>query len=88
MSETKFGPGKAYGSPDSILVDEAEFGEWQPIATAPKDFTPILTAGAEGWIQIARWHCDDGNPGEEGWWSEGEAVLEPTHWMPLPEPPK
>jgi hypothetical protein len=75
--------------------------EWQPIGVAPKDFTKILTYNGNGGgyngsggdgegvgdIAVAqydniasRWylpHCCD-----------GVSYNEPTHWMPLPEPPE
>lgn len=54
--------------------------EWQPIATAPKDGRDVLVFD-DGAITIASWFMDL-------WWDHGEMVPEPTHWMPLPEPPK
>lgn len=62
--------------------------EWQPIETAPQDGTEVLLHCAEGDINVAYW---DGT-----WWAdtiEGGDVTrrgsgEPTHWMPLPEPPQ
>jgi len=66
---------------------------WQPIDTAPTDRTPILgynieskemtvisRDSSEEWsdywsIEVAGQYCDS-------------AEFEPTHWMPLPEPPK
>ncbi len=67
--------------------------EWQPIATAPKDGTRILTWGCL--------HDDSGiDMGESprveltkfsdvyhSWVSEEIGSHEPTHWMPLPKPP-
>lgn len=70
--------------------------EWQPIETAPKDGSPILTFSGErcgccppktAGIGHAYW--DEG-----GFWSSGripggKLALKhrPTHWMPLPSPP-
>ena len=68
--------------------------EWQPIETAPRDGKPIL-----GWCKweeaaaVVYWHA--AYRGSERWWNllvcgshaeDGEWT--PTHWMPLPEPPK
>lgn len=63
--------------------------EWQPIETAPKDGTKILSFEddefAVVWWQLDRW-------GKEGQWSvtasRGGWYLSPTHWMPLPNPPE
>ena len=56
---------------------------WQPIATAPKDKIRILVYEKHySDISIAYW-------ASEGYWLclvEGQKI-EPTHWMPLPEPP-
>lgn len=72
---------------------------WQPIETAPRDGTPILVY-SPGHDQsdptniiVAKFEDYEG----ETWWAFCENVLadiagqvdpEPTHWMPLPEPPK
>jgi hypothetical protein len=75
--------------------------EWQPIETAPKDGTEILlftTYLADEYydetfstVQIGSW--DFGHDTVEAIWRRpaGWACVkigEPTHWMPLPEPPK
>lgn len=64
--------------------------EWQPIETAPLDGTVVLTFTPSRNPQIAtmfwanpgtiqnKWCCEDGS-----WYVKG-----PTHWMPLPDPPR
>lgn len=67
--------------------------EWQPIETAPKDETPVLVY-AESGMFVVRWLNRQNY--NEGWWHIDDnrygpfAVRGPlpTHWMPLPEPPK
>ena len=66
---------------------------WQPIETAPRDGTPILTFSDECGALEAFLVC---------WWSEAKAekcgfgwcaykvnhMLSPDFWMPLPPAPK
>lgn len=73
---------------------------WQPIETAPKDFTPVLLwwnapIGRPS-VVLARWCCrthvhlsrPHACPTEPdcamGWDSYAGEM---THWMPLPDPP-
>jgi len=70
--------------------------EWQPIKTAPMNGTEILIADRERvvkaeWAEISRgtwaWIVGylqdfDGSPKTPLY-----IEIEPTHWMPLPEPP-
>lgn len=57
--------------------------EWQPIETAPKDGTQILLGKVGGSMIVGFWNgyaWDDGDFDSNVSW--------PSHWMPLPEPPK
>jgi uncharacterized protein DUF551 len=67
--------------------------EWQPIETAPIDGTDILVCmthnlSADEWETI-QW-VDYQIPG--AYWpvfsNRVDIPFPPTHWMPLPEPPK
>lgn len=73
--------------------------EWKPIETAPKDGTRILVLTMYGDIECADWYVfttpryegvkDDLYRRVEDKTSEGwNCSSSPTHWMPLPEPPK
>lgn len=62
--------------------------EWQPIDTAPKDGTGFLAASPD-FISEGNWHIST------CWWLWGEQKYQmcssqviPTHWQPLPPPPK
>ena len=57
-------------------------GEWQPIETAPKDGSFILLATPKGRIADGSWSL------VYKVWSWPYVMVEPTHWMPLPTPPK
>jgi hypothetical protein len=69
---------------------------WQPIETAPKDGTRVLIYGywdgelsdldEEPEVWKARFSLGT-------WWVDSDQyyvarVVNPTHWMPLPKPPK
>lgn len=63
--------------------------EWQDISTAPKDGTRVLltdglnTASVGFWRRTyEEWHPNEMT--EINWWR----MQPPTHWMPLPKPPK
>lgn len=72
---------------------------WQPIETAPKDGTIVLTAHkTKDGIRVvpAQWRASRLHASLTlfGWhlcqWSDLniEHSLSPTHWMPLPAPPR
>lgn len=65
--------------------------EWQPIETAPKgeitDYRDqvVLVWARDEWMRVAvfdanAWYLVEGQG--------GALMFDPTHWMPLPEPPK
>lgn len=60
---------------------------WRDISTAPKDGTRILLTAPYGdvpgnWIGVGAFYC-------AAWRDDRTYVLfGPTHWMPLPPPPK
>lgn len=66
--------------------DEAR-ARWQPIATAPKDADVLLlyldgSGVLPGYWEGKRWlACETSGLTGGGWHTE------PTHWMPLPDPP-
>lgn len=58
---------------------------WQPIDSAPKDGSAILSIVGDK-IPVVCWWCKGDY--YSGWW-RGDAGyrIYPTHWMPLPDPP-
>lgn len=78
--------------------------EWQTIETAPKDGTWILVYGENygdedgprfsviKWVTniVGVWEYIDSTTRKlvEKDWSDWSDTFAPTHWMPMPEPPK
>jgi hypothetical protein len=78
--------------------------DWQPIETAPKDGTPIDVWLGNAEQSDIDFYCNDGTKRSTGWsFRHGQfrpaavgvpsldritVFVEPTHWMPLPEPPR
>jgi hypothetical protein len=66
--------------------------DWQPIETAPKVMSGTRYLGwcpGHGGVCFISW-IEDGylsGPGDH-WISGGAIQVEPTHWMPLPNPPE
>jgi len=56
--------------------------DWQPIDTAPKDGQPVLVCEPNGWRCVARFELGRWLP-----WMPTVVQCEPTHWMPLADPP-
>lgn len=64
--------------------------EWLPIETAPRNGTMILVYRPDskrGDAYIPRVGTDIWKVSRECWWHSNH-WSQPTHWMPLPEPPK
>jgi hypothetical protein len=69
--------------------------EWQPMLTAPQDGTVVLATWRDTWkdpgtknpnVHVEAMYCD----GDSWWYAyDGDGPARPpTHWMPLPEPPR
>lgn len=80
-------PADTVGAQDAIEYVRADtVPRWQDIRTAPKDGTVIFAFDADrpvGWGLPVKWN-------NRMSWINGERgkALGPTHWMPLPPPPK
>jgi len=61
-------------------IDAAEAAAWQPIETAPKDTRIIFILKN---LYIGSFYSQFNQ-----WVSEGTFKRNPTHWRPLPAPPK
>ena len=68
--------------------------DWQPIETAPKDGTRILAYWPADSFYAHEMQCETWfgqSLGRDCWQSpyeDADDSTSPTHWMPLPEPPK
>lgn len=74
--------------------------EWQPIETAPRDGTLVNVWLGEADAEDVAFYCIPGTRLSTGWtWRQGKlrpamgmwmpvVTVRPTHWMPLPDPPK
>ncbi len=61
--------------------------EWQPISTAPKDGTEVLAFWSNSCSMGIVLHETRPNRQGRHWCDEEGYVSDPTHWMPLPDPP-
>lgn len=63
---------------------------WQPIETAPKEDDACILVWCPNGVgrMVVTWQSEDFVVGG-GWFGvEDFTLFHPTHWMPLPEPPK
>lgn len=65
---------------------------WQPIETAPNggdEYVSVLGYARDVKYEVDIFEVVYWNAGDEHWWDcEYRMKPQPTHWMPLPEPPK
>lgn len=75
---------------ETRIVDlEEALPEWQPIETAPREETVLVAGGDAPYPVTACWS----GLSDECWMVDGQEDVRteigwPTHWMPLPAPPK
>lgn len=63
--------------------------EWLPIDSAPRDGSDILTFDAVlGQYEISGYWVNPPRYWDGRHWGDGEYYHQPTHWLPLPPPPK
>lgn len=65
----------------AAVQSEAWAKMWRPIATSPGGRTEVLLWDGHE-ISVGFLWEEDG-----GFYSSGDALIVPTHWMPLPDPP-
>lgn len=78
---------------EALGAAASPLGHWQPIETAPKDGRYVLLGrGAEVlgvgdyWTFRPEQHAEGAT---DTWFiNDGTEPVEPTHWLPLPKPPK
>jgi len=70
--------------------------DWQPIETAPKHIDVLLLCPHRGVVR-GRWQDDAYAQKPRPYWTNDRERIwgirqtrddQPTHWMPLPDPPK
>lgn len=61
--------------------------QWEPIESAPKDSTVVLL-WAESYYPVIGWYDAGKRSWQDVWEHEWRRPKQPTHWMPIPEPPK
>jgi hypothetical protein len=82
-----------------VLGEGEEVSEWKSIETAPRDGTVLwLFSRVHGMVEGAWEQVDGGGHPDNGpaifWWASPHVEFidgpydAPTHWMPLPDPPK
>ncbi len=71
-------------------LDARPIGGWQPIETAPHDSLILGWNNLDGFMVCYPYKLFYSNK-FVGWraiYDDNERASDPTHWIPLPEPPK
>ncbi len=64
--------------------------EWQPIETAPRNWTGIILYDPVCDPEVFQGYYSEPDGGDDCWMEDqgmGSEQVFPTHWMPLPSPP-
>lgn len=70
----------------SLIADQ-----WQPIETAPKDWTDVILFDEERDPPVFEGYFSMEDGGRNCWMENqgmGSEPVNPSHWMPLPSPPR
>ena len=71
--------------------EKIEPSVWIPVTERlPKYGETVLVYGSQGGIYTARYERARTEWGRDSWWklNSKSHICNPTHWMPLPQPPK
>ena len=68
------------------LIETAPKGEFVPERWYMRTFRCLAAFGPDRYIDIVTYSYTEKGRGR--WRNSSKRVCEPTHWMPLPEPPK
>jgi hypothetical protein len=67
-------------SSPSPSVEVGEEEAWISVDEKPELFKKVIVGSVYGWYDVAHWSGD--------YWEGHCGVIKPTHWQPLPKPPK
>ena len=72
-----------------LMLREMVMSKWQSIETAPRDGSVLWLYQREGSPHMYEgWWHKDLLDGTEYWQDDADSEPNPTHWMPLPDPPQ
>lgn len=84
--QPEWGPGSNIHQCASCMISDLKArSEWRSIETAPKDEQILVWDGCDEMF-VGRW--SSGSQWISSSCVDGWTSMTPTHWMPLPDPPK